>query len=214
MPQHFFVSVASVRRTQETRLFPKPWVFQLSGGASGEKPDRASLIYLRIPSAMSRNSPGARSSSRKVPPLHDAALVHDDDLVAVFAGVDRAVRDGREPWCRIPPSFSRSRPGCAFRRCCPARRWPRPSIRMRGFFEEDAGQRDALALTAGEVGSTLGQHKLIAALQLLDVGGDAGPCAPQRRPESAESERSRTSVSGAAGRRCFSRFSGGFRAFA
>ena len=43
-----------------------------------------------------------------------------------------------------------------------------------GFFEEDAGQRDALALTAGEVGSTLGQHKLIAALQLLDVGGDVG----------------------------------------
>ena len=26
----FFVSVASVRRTQETRLFPKPWVFQRS----------------------------------------------------------------------------------------------------------------------------------------------------------------------------------------
>lgn len=43
-----------------------------------------------------------------------------------------------------------------------------------GFFEEDAGQRDALALTAGEVGSPLGQHKLIAALQLLDVGGDVG----------------------------------------
>ena len=43
-----------------------------------------------------------------------------------------------------------------------------------GFFEEDAGQRDALALTAGEVGSTLGQHELIPALQLLNVGGDAG----------------------------------------
>ena len=41
-------------------------------------------------------------------------------------------------------------------------------------FEVDAGQRDALALTAGEVGSPLGQHKLIAALQLLDVGGDVG----------------------------------------
>lgn len=43
-----------------------------------------------------------------------------------------------------------------------------------GVFEEDAGQRDTLALTAGEVGSPLGQHKLIAALQLLDVGGDVG----------------------------------------
>ena len=43
-----------------------------------------------------------------------------------------------------------------------------------GFFEEDAGQRDALALTAGEVGSTLGQHELIPALQLLDVGGNVG----------------------------------------
>src|SRR5699024_11043361 len=30
----FFVSVASVRRTQETRLFPKPWVFQRSAPAA------------------------------------------------------------------------------------------------------------------------------------------------------------------------------------
>ena len=30
----FFVSVASVRRTQETRLFPKPWVFQRSEESS------------------------------------------------------------------------------------------------------------------------------------------------------------------------------------
>ena len=43
-----------------------------------------------------------------------------------------------------------------------------------GVFEKDAGQRDTLALTAGEVGAALGQHKLIAALQLLNVGGDAG----------------------------------------
>ena len=112
----FFVSVASVRRTQETRLFPKPGVFQRSGAAVSPP-----LLRAKKRSAWG-GSVGAMRLQLRGRLLSPAKGLLDNEKFRLSESEGRKGRDGLSARARRPrrtgPRYP-GRYGCRWWcRCC------------------------------------------------------------------------------------------------